>query len=95
MYSTCPNCGLLYNREQGFFLGALYIAYGLGIPILLASMMAASLVLRRPFFDSFWEALIIFIPISPWIFRYSRVIWMHIIQHLDPLPQDPRNAPHL
>ena len=26
MHTNCPVCGLLYNREQGFFLGALYIA---------------------------------------------------------------------
>jgi len=95
MYANCPDCGLLYNREQGFFLGALYIAYGMGIPILLAAMWLTSLALRRPFFDSFWEALILFFPITPWIFRYSRVIWMHIIQHLDPLPQDRKNAPPL
>ena len=86
MYTHCPNCGLLFNREQGFFLGALYIAYGLGIPILLACMLAVSLLFHRPFFDSFWEALVPFVPITLWIFRYSRVIWMHIVQHLDPLP---------
>ena len=85
MHETCSHCGLLYNREQGFFLGALYLSYGMGIPILLVSMGLTAFALKRNFSDSFWHALILFVPVTPWIFRYSRVIWMHIVQHLDPL----------
>jgi hypothetical protein len=85
---------LLYNREQGFFVGALYLAYGMGIPILLASMVLAGFLLHLDFFDTFWYSLIIFMPFTPWLFRYSRVIWLHIIEHYDPLPSDPRDASH-
>ena len=94
MHTNYPVCGLLYNREQGFFLGALYIAYGLGVPILLAAMLITSQVLRRNFSDSFWHSLVLFVPITPWIFRYSRIIWMHAIQHLDPLDTNQQHSTH-
>ncbi len=28
---TCPSCGLRFLRETGYFLGAMYISYGLGV----------------------------------------------------------------
>ncbi len=31
MYERCPACGLKFEREDGYFLGAMYIGYGLGV----------------------------------------------------------------
>ncbi len=31
MQECCPNCGLKFEREQGYFLGAMYISYGLAL----------------------------------------------------------------
>jgi len=31
MNDCCPACGLLFNREPGYFLGAMYISYTLGL----------------------------------------------------------------
>jgi hypothetical protein len=31
MYERCPVCGLKFEREDGYFLGAMYISYALGI----------------------------------------------------------------
>lgn len=31
MYERCPVCSLKYEREQGYFLGAMYISYGLAL----------------------------------------------------------------
>ncbi len=29
----CPSCGLIYEREPGYFLGSFYISYGLGVAV--------------------------------------------------------------
>lgn len=29
MYPACSNCGLKYEREPGYFLGSIYVNYGL------------------------------------------------------------------
>src|SRR5580700_10391100 len=31
MQERCPNCGLKFEREQGYFLGAMYISYGMAL----------------------------------------------------------------
>ena len=37
--------------------------------------------------SSFQIAMIVFFPISFWVFRYSRVIWLHLDQLIDPRPK--------
>ncbi len=34
MHERCPACGLKFEREAGYFLGAMYISYGLGLGII-------------------------------------------------------------
>lgn len=31
MYDRCTNCNYLFDREPGYFLGAMYISYGLAV----------------------------------------------------------------
>src|SRR5690242_14056243 len=33
MNDPCPDCGLLFQREEGYFLGAMYISYGVSVTI--------------------------------------------------------------
>ena len=40
MYESCPICHLKFNREQGYFIGAMYVSYGLSIPPVLALVVA-------------------------------------------------------
>jgi len=79
MHEACPVCGLVFEREPGFFVGAMYVSYALAIPVYLALAGVLRLVLRS------WSdtailalALPLFIPFAPLLFRYSRVIWMHL-----------------
>jgi uncharacterized protein (DUF983 family) len=34
MHRACPACDLVFEREPGYFTGAMYFSYALGIPIL-------------------------------------------------------------
>jgi uncharacterized protein (DUF983 family) len=77
MHAACPACGLRFEREPGYFTGAMYASYALGIvltlpvwvPLLLAGapvwLIAAATAL---------EIAILF----PLLFRYSRVLWMQL-----------------
>ena len=38
MHQRCPACGLRFEREQGYFLGAMYFSYG--IAAILISLLA-------------------------------------------------------
>lgn len=84
MHETCPVCGLLYQREYGYFYGAMYASYAFGLlstaywlPLLLLGV-TPWLVIGLP-----TAQLVLQIPIS---FRYSRVIWLHLDHRFDPIP---------
>src|SRR5262245_19136056 len=73
MNARCPICGLQFEREPGYFLGAMYFSYGLSIPLIGAALLAVSLVLP----DLGWEwcvllAGVVSLPFVPWLFRTSR-----------------------
>ena len=77
MHGRCPGCGYLIEREQGYFVGAIYINYAITViiclggylltEILLAPGLAAQLIV--------WGGLCILIPLFS--FRYSRAIWLN------------------
>ena len=78
MNPTCPVCGLPFEREEGYFLGAMYISYGLSATILITATLLGSLLL--PNWDMGWVALLVsalYVPFVPLVFRYARVIWIH------------------
>jgi uncharacterized protein (DUF983 family) len=86
MHDTCPQCGYQFGREPGYFTGAMFASYTLAVPILFVIFM----VLWN-FFANTWPltfnlfvTFVVFLPLAPVIFRYSRVIWMHVDVLLDP-----------
>ena len=85
MHATCPECGLLFEREPGYFVGAMYISYGLAVPTLFLLWLAA-----RFGIDGVGNGLAViiagvaFLPMVPVIFRTSRARWMHLDRVIDP-----------
>ena len=90
MYPECAVCGLVYQREFGYFYGAMYASYFFGlvstaywIPLLVMGV-SPLWVIGLPTIQ-----LILQIPLS---FRYSRVIWLHLDHHFDPVIQPPEDG---
>ncbi|MBM3995742.1 MAG: DUF983 domain-containing protein [Planctomycetes bacterium] len=78
MNERCPVCNMRFEREPGYFMGALYISYALAIVVLLLFMWLGTLIL--PDVDLGWIVLICaacFVPFVPVVTRYARVIWIH------------------
>jgi uncharacterized protein (DUF983 family) len=78
MNETCPHCGLVFERERGYFMGAMYISYTLAFSIMGIFMLIWHWLL--PEWDLGTITLLAgatFVPFVPMAFRYSRVIWMH------------------
>ncbi len=86
MNERCPHCGTLFGRgEAGYFLGAMYFSYGIGIIVIAAFTGLLYLV-----FPSLrlWQlvalAWLAFLPLVPLTYRYSRVMWLHFDRAIDP-----------
>ena len=84
MHPHCLSCRLQYEREPGYFTGAMYVSYGLGLA-LCAPLGVALIVLGGFSTNQSILTIAVMAPfLTPLLFRYSRVVWMHIDQLLDP-----------
>ena len=83
MRDDCPACGLHFLRETGYFLGAMYISYGLGVLTILPIAVILT-VLDWPLWLVLTIAMVQSVLSMPLFFRYSRIIWLHADQAIDP-----------
>tara|TARA_B110000438_G_C15592762_1_gene554615 strand:- start:79 stop:468 length:390 start_codon:yes stop_codon:yes gene_type:complete len=75
----CLSCSLVYELELGFWYGAMYISYAIGVAIML--FFWGLTVSLFPLVDVFYEMLIVVLAISflsPLNYHYSRLIWINI-----------------
>jgi len=86
MNERCPVCGYKFERGPGYFTGAMYFSYAMGIPIIAAGVIAAKLWIV-PTWPLHWIVLMVwavFLLIAPEIFQYSRVLFIHFDRYFDP-----------
>lgn len=88
MNDDCPGCGLHFEREPGYFTGAMVTSYLLAVPVFAAAWLVLWLVVGLGILPAFIVAVVIFLVLVPLIFRYSRVIWMHLDWSIDPMDAD-------
>ena len=84
MHERCPVCGLRFEREPGYFLGAMYISYALGLAII--AIIAALLWSITGWWitkDTIW-AVVLFLPLAPTVTLFARVLWIYLDQTIDP-----------
>jgi O-antigen/teichoic acid export membrane protein len=83
MNAQCPVCGYRFEREQGFFQGAMYVSWVLGVAYLavLGVLAQVLLVPRIGIIGAAACVIGIHLACIPAVFRYSRVIWAHLNAH--------------
>lgn len=92
MHKYCPNCGVKYEKEPGFFYGAMFVSYALNI-----ALFVACLIVYLLFFQKYgWLALgiaylVLAILSTAVLFRYSRAIWVNAYFKYDPTKKDKMN----
>ena len=86
MHETCPVCALPFFREPGYFYGAMYFSYALGIPLIAAGVILGKLLIvpTWPLHGILLAVWIAFLPLVPAVFRYSRVLFIHLDRYFDP-----------
>jgi uncharacterized protein (DUF983 family) len=86
MNPSCPTCGHVFERGPGYFTGAMYFSYGMGIPIIAATILFLKYVVRStwPLHYLLLVAWVGFLPLVPWVWRASRILFIHFDRYLDP-----------
>lgn len=78
MHEKCSYCGLEYEREPGFFYGAMYVSYGLMSGIFIVLYVADSLWFHLPtlvLLSLVVGSMLILFPVA---FRWARIIWLNM-----------------
>ena len=83
MHKQCPSCGLLFEREPGYFLGAMFVSYVLSAVLLTVFILLLRGIPRLLWSDRIIIACLLFLPFVPFVFRVSRVIWIAFDRTVD------------
>jgi len=84
MSTNCSVCALKFEREEGYFLGAMYIGYLLGLVLIVLLAAICWLGLHFSLYRSFIWGMILFLPFAVPLSFLARVLWIYLDQAIDP-----------
>ena len=87
MAEDCTACGLHYEREAGYFVGAIYINYAVTVVLSIGGYFLLEAVTDWTLTQELlvWGAFSVTFPL--WFFRYSRSLWLALDHVFSPEPQ--------
>ena len=83
MNETCAACGIKFERENGYFMMSVFIGYVMAT----AALVPITLLLYINDAPGIWYLLSLLptlLILSPVIFHYARIVWLHLDELLDP-----------
>ena len=83
MHDHCSNCGKKFKIGPYFFFGAMYVSYGVGIAIAVATFIIAFFFLDLDRNYSFLAIILSQVILFPYIVRISRNIWINVFLDYD------------
>lgn len=84
MHEHCPSCGLKYSKEPGFYYGAMYVNYALGVALFVTLWVSFNLFF--PNVSTGWQiGIIIFFTVilTPYLYALSKIIWANFFIKYD------------
>jgi uncharacterized protein (DUF983 family) len=84
LHENCSVCGLKYEAEPGFYYGAMYVAYALGVALFVT--IWTSFILFIPWVSVWWQVgTIIFatVVLGPYLYALSKIIWANLFISYD------------
>jgi len=84
MPRACALCGLLYERAQGYWVGAIYVNYAVTTVIAVVGFFLTHPAWSMTTELSVWIPFVVLFPL--WFFRYSRSLWLGVEFLVNPEP---------
>lgn len=84
MLTQCPECGMKFEREHGYFVGAMYLNYGATVCIAFPGYFLFEAFTAIPFAFNLggWGLFSALFPI--FFYRYSRSLWLSFDHMFNP-----------
>ena len=79
LHENCSECGLKYEMEPGFYQGAMYVSYALGVALFVTFWVSFNLFF--PWMSTGLQVTIVAIAsigLTPGMYAYSKIIWANL-----------------
>ncbi len=84
MHPQCDHCHLQYEREPGYFLGSIYVNYGLTALLVTVSYFTLFFTGWVSPQQALWIVAGVAVVFPLWFFRYARSLWLGFDHYWDP-----------
>jgi uncharacterized protein (DUF983 family) len=84
MHDKCEHCGETFNKEVGFYYGAMYVSYGVNIALGVALFIIAVLIFKLDLLLYLFLFFCLVAVLFPWTMRTSRLIYINLFVKYDP-----------
>ena len=88
IHKHCPNCGLKYSKEPGFYYGAMYVSYALGVGVFVTVWTLFAIF--APTVSVGIQLLVmvtLIIVLAPYLYALSKIIWANLFIKYDQIEQ--------
>lgn len=83
MEKMCSCCGEKYEKEPGYFYGAMYVSYGLMVGWFVVTWAIDSFIIHSQTWQYLTFLITTIILIMPLTFRTSRLLWLNLFVKYD------------
>lgn len=82
-YANCPICNTSFEKEPGFYTGAMYVSYSLNVAFIVVSFVVAVGFLNIDAVQLLYFVVPSLVFLAPFFFRISRRIWINAFVKYD------------
>ncbi len=83
MHNTCKHCNEAFNKEVGFYYGAMYVSYGVNIAYGVALFLLTTIILKLNVIVFLIAFALLILVLFPWTMRISRLIYINLFVKFD------------
>ena len=75
----CPKCNLKYSKEPGFYYGAMYVSYALGVALFVTLWTSFNLFFPNTSVGiQIGTIITLTILLTPYLYALSKIIWANL-----------------
>ncbi len=78
MHAACDACGYRYEREQGYWVGAIYLNFALTVVFAFGPVLVLDTLIGLTLAQQLTIAITLSVLVPLALFRYSRSLWLAI-----------------
>lgn len=93
MKKYCPECGLKYEKEPGYFYGSMFVSYALNVGLFVICLLLYIYIFKAYYGWEYFAVayLAATFLLTGVIFRWSRSLWMAALTKYEPGVKESKN----